>query len=131
MHRLLAHTADVRAEIAAPDFGSLCREAVALVRELLVGTSPVVSKEIRVVPLEGEDEAERFFRFVRELVYLADADGFLPADCAPRNGAVEVSGESFDPSRHGSERQLKAVTRHQYLYRRAQDGLRAELIFDL
>ncbi|HEX4951850.1 MAG TPA: archease [Thermoanaerobaculia bacterium] len=131
MHRLLGHTADLRAELSAPDFATLCAEAVDLVREVLVGPSEVVAREERRVHLEGEEEAERFFRFVRELIYLADVDGFLPSTCSPDDGAVIVSGEPFDPLRHQSERQVKALTRHRYLYERTTEGLRAELIFDL
>ena len=131
MHRLLAHTADLRAELAAPDFAALCAEAVALVRELLVGTSPVVPSVERRVELAGDDEAERFFRFVRELLYLADAERFLPAACAVGTGEVTVAGEPFDSARHRTERQIKALTRHRYLYERDAGGVRAELLFDL
>lgn len=131
VHRLLAHTADLRAELAAPDFAALCEEAVALVRELLVGASPVAPRQRRRVELAGDDDAERFFRFVRELVYLADAERFLPAACAPDGGAVAVEGEPFDPARHRAERQIKALTRHRYRYERDAAGVRAELLFDL
>jgi SHS2 domain-containing protein len=155
MHRLLAHTADLRAELEAADFDALCAEAVALVREILVGECPVLPRVERRVALEGEAESERFFRFVRELVYLADAEGFLPASCVRSDGGFRVAGEPFDPSRHVAERQIKALTRHQFVYgpsvpgsptppgRRAEPrdadrsagrpgaSLRAELIFDL
>jgi SHS2 domain-containing protein len=131
VHRLLAHTADLRAELAAADFAALCGEAAALVRELLVGSSVVAPRERRVVVLAGDDEGERFFRFVRELVYLFDAHRFLPAAVRVSAGAVELAGEPLDAARHVVERQLKAVTRHQYRYERAPDGLRAELVFDL
>lgn len=131
MHRLLAHTADLRAELVAPDFAALCDEAVLLVRELLVGTSPVAPRQQRCIPLLGDDDAERFFRFVRELLYLADADGFLPAACTLGEREVTVAGEPFDPARHVAERQVKALTRHQYVFEPAAGGLRAELIFDL
>ena len=132
MRRLLAHTADLRAELAADGFAGLCREAVALVRELLVGASPVEPRERRRVELDGGDDAERFFRFVRELVYLADAEEFLPASCASADGVVDLTGERFDPARHVVERQIKALTRHRYAFERGADGgLRAELVFDL
>jgi len=127
---LLAHTADLRAELAAADERALYAEAVALVREILVGASPVEEREeLRVAP-EGDDEAERFFRFVRELVYLADAESFLPASVRI-DGGVLLRGERFDPARHVVERQIKAVTRHHFAYRRGAAGLRAELVFDL
>jgi SHS2 domain-containing protein len=132
MWRLLAHTADLRAEVAAASFEALCGQAIDLVRETLVGSSPVGSVERRLVRFEGDDEAERFFRFVRELVYLADAERFLPASGTPADGGFEVSGERFDPARHVAERQVKALTRHRYGYARdAGGGVRAELVFDL
>jgi SHS2 domain-containing protein len=131
MHRLLAHTADLRAELSAPDLAGLCSEAVTLVRELLVGASTVEPRTTQVIRLEGDGDAERFFRFVRELVYLADAGAFLPARCTLGDGEVELAGERFDPARHTAERQLKAVTRHRYRFERGPDGLVAELVFDL
>jgi len=131
MRRLLDHTADLRAELAAPDLAALHAEAAALVREILVGGSPVEPRrELRLEP-EGDDEGERFFRFVRELVYRADAERFLPAAVRFDGAALVVSGETFDPFRHRGERQLKAVTRHRYRFERVAGELRAELVFDL
>ncbi len=135
-HRLLAHTADLRAELEAPDFAALHDEAVALVRELLVGSSPVAIRIARRPEIDGgtaappQPEAERFFRFVRELVYLADAERFLAA-AVTLDGGVTLFGETFDPERHASERQIKAVTRHTYRFEKSERGYRVELLFDL
>lgn len=128
--RLLAHDADLRAELVAADEEELYAEAVALVRELLVGASPVAEREERRVEIGPADEAETFFRFVRELVYLADAESFLPASVRT-DGEVRVRGERFDPERHVAERQLKAVTRHAFRFRRSPGALRVQLVFDL
>lgn len=135
-HRLLDHTADLRAELEASDLAALYDEAVALVRELLVGSSPVVERIARRPETDeetaaaSEPEAERFFRFVRELVYLADAERFLPAGVT-LDGGVTLFGETFDPQRHASERQIKAVTRHAYRFEKNERGYRVELLFDL
>jgi len=132
MYRLLAHTADLRAELTAPDAPSLAREAARLIRELLVGESPVAAREERRIALPAGDDAERFFRYVRELVYLADAERFLPADAEATANGMLVRGERFDPGWHVAERQIKALTRHHYVYERATGGgLRVELVFDL
>ncbi|MCB1009975.1 MAG: archease [Acidobacteria bacterium] len=127
---LLAHTADLRAELSAADERALYAEAVALVRELLVGASPVEEREVVRLAPGGDDDAERFFRFVRELVYLADAESFLPASVRLEDG-IRLGGERFDPSRHVVERQIKAVTRHHFEFRSGAEGVRAELVFDL
>lgn len=134
MHRLLAHTADLRAELTAADLAGLYVEAAALVRELLVGDSAVEPREERRFALDALDrggESERFFRFVRELVYLADAEQFLPARAAVEGGDAIVAGERFDAARHRVERQIKAVTRHQFRCEPTAGGWRAEIVFDL
>lgn len=131
MRRLLAHTADLRAELAAPDFAGLVAEGAALVRELLVGDSPVEARLERRLPLAGEDDAERLFRFVRELVYLADAERLVPAAARVEGGAAVVGAEPFDAARHVAQRQIKALTRHGFRIERRPDGLAAEMVFDL
>jgi SHS2 domain-containing protein len=134
MRRLLAHTADLRAELAAPELSGLYAEAAALVRELLVGDCTVEPREERRFELDAfarGDESERFFRFVRELVYLADAEQFLPARASVSSGEVIVAGERFDAGRHRVERQIKAVTRHQFRCEPCAGGWRAEIVFDL
>lgn len=131
MRRLLDHTADLRAEIEAPELAGLHAEAAALVRELLVGASPVAGRVERRLARSGDDEAERFFRFVREMVYLYDAEGFLPASARLEGEEVVLAGEGFDAARHAAERQVKALTRHRFRFERRPSGLRAELVFDL
>jgi SHS2 domain-containing protein len=129
-YRLLPHTADLRAELEAPDRAGLYQTAVDLVREVVAGDSPVESSEQREIAVAGGDERERFFRFVRELIYLYDTEGFLPREVSA-DGTLRVGGERFDPQRHHSERQLKAVTRHGLRLEEDGGGLRAELVFDL
>jgi SHS2 domain-containing protein len=132
-HRYLAHTADLLARVEGADAASLYQAAADLVREILVGRSAVGAVEERRLEAEGEDEAERFFRFVRSLLYLYDSEGFLPARVtdAGRDGAVRVRGELFDAARHASEHQVKALTRHGYRFERSAAGYAAELLFDL
>jgi len=132
-HELLPHTADLRAALWAADLPGLYDQAAEQVRQILVGASPVAPREERLVACAGDDDAERFFRFVRELLYLYDTEAFLPARVvAGGSGAPpRVAGERFDAARHVSERQVKAVTRHGYRFRRSPAGYEAELVFDL
>jgi SHS2 domain-containing protein len=129
-YRLLPHTADLRAVLEAPDRAGLYQAAVDLVREVVAGDSPVGGAEERAIEVDAVDEQERLFRFVRELVYLYDTEGFLAREIAEAD-PLRVRGERFDPERHHSERQLKAVTRHGLRLERDGGGLRAEMVFDL
>jgi SHS2 domain-containing protein len=126
----LPHTADLRARLEAPDLAGLYQTAADLVRDILVGESEVAAREARALELGGGDEEERFHRFVRELVYLYDTEGFLPLE-VELDASARVRGETFDDERHASERQIKAVTRHNYRFAQGADGYAAELVFDL
>jgi len=129
-YRILPHTADWRAELEARDLDGLYQSAVDWVRETVVGSSPVEAREVRTLDPSGEDDEERFFRFVRELVFLYDAEGFLPAR-VERGVPLVLLGDRFDPMRHASERPVKALTRHGYLFEHTPEGFLAELILDL
>lgn len=130
-HRYLPHTADLRAEVTAADAAGLYQSGADLLREVFVGSSPVAAAEARVLDLRaaGSDE-ERFFDFLRELLFLYETEGFLAA-VVELGPPLRVLGERFDPARHVPERQVKAVTRHGYRLTRDGDRLRAEILFDL
>jgi SHS2 domain-containing protein len=85
-YRYLAHTADLRAALDGTDLASLYQSAADLVHEILVGSSVVASGEERCLAVEGADDGERFFRFVRGLLFLYDSECFLPARVAGAGG---------------------------------------------
>ncbi|MFQ5459766.1 MAG: archease [Anaerolineae bacterium] len=127
-YRLLDHTADLRAEVTAPSEDGLYQAGVDLVRGILVGDSAVRASESRRMELAAGEAAERFFCFLRELVYMYDAESFLAAVAA--DGGRKVIGETFDPGRHRSFHQLKAVTRHGFQFDGRPGCWRAEVVFD-
>jgi SHS2 domain-containing protein len=115
--------------IVAQDLADVYRAATALVREILVGESVVEPREYRALDHLGEDAAEALFRYLRELLYLYDCDGFLAAEVVGLGEGVR--GELFDPARHEPAHQVKAVTRHLYELEGGPDGYRAHVVFDL
>jgi len=100
-------------------------------RRHLVPCVGVEPRRTRRIDLVGADDGERLFRYLRELVYLADAEGFLPAAVTLDDAAAAVAGERFDAARHVAQRQLKALTRHQFALDRDDHGYRCRMVFDL
>ncbi len=130
---LLSHTADLKARLDAPDATGLARAAADLARSILIESGEVRADERRALPIERWlPEDERFFRFLRELFFLADVEGFLPATAEPDDEGWIVHGERFDPKRHRPRYQVKALTRHGYVFDCEEDApCHAELVFDL
>lgn len=125
--RFIPHTADVAVELIAADEAGLREAGVEALRELLVGESPVRALAERPIEPRGADAAERLVNFLREVLYLYDAERFVPA----RAGPAGVFGEPFDPARHRAEPEVKAVTFHGAEVRLEPSGLRATIIFDV
>jgi SHS2 domain-containing protein len=129
-YKVLDHTADMSVLIKAPDRTSLWSDAVKLIRQMAVGDSPVGGDTRREIKVPAAAESERFFRFVRELIYLYDTEGFIPQRLLDRRVPL-VCGEIFDPLRHKPQHQAKAVTRHRFRYDKTEAGYEVEMVFDL
>ncbi len=129
----LSHTGDLALRITAPTVSLLFQEGARGVRELLVDQSAVRPLERRALVLGGENEGDRFFEFLRELLFVYDTERFLVATVvtAELGSSLAVVGEPFDPLRHQSERQLKAVTRHGYLFENRGGEWVVEVVFDV
>ncbi len=136
-YRHLPHTADLRIEITANRRAGLFEDATQLIAELVAGTSPVGRTSAKRIEVQGHDTAELLLNYLRELLFFFATEQFVPRELelnelARAKLAGTVHGEPFDPSRHETQPEVKAVTRHQ-LAAEAIDsgGWRAEIVFDL
>ncbi|HXV87339.1 MAG TPA: archease [Gemmatimonadales bacterium] len=139
-YRWLPHTADLLAHIASPTFQGILEDAALVVRDLLVGGSPVISRETRHIDARGPDRAELLFAFLRGLLEQYYLDRFVPERAVPGQVVQDdggyrlrtaVTGERFDPSRHAAQPEVKAVTRHALRVERCPDGWIGEVVFDV
>lgn len=135
-HRFLPHTADIKVAFETDTLEALLVEATKVMRGLLAGTSPVEPREERLVELECSDRAELFLAYLKELLYLFAAHGFLVAaveiDSVDQTKLVaRVRGEGLDAKRHEHQPEVKAVTRHDLVVERRGDSWYAEVVFDV
>ncbi len=135
-HRFLPHTADIKVAFETDTLEALLVEATEVMRGLLAGTSPVELREERLVELECSDATELFLAYLKELLYLFAAHGFLVAaveiDSVDETKLVaRVRGEGLDAKRHEHQPEVKAVTRHDLAVERRGDSWYAEVVFDV
>lgn len=139
-HRFLAHTADIRVEIEGPTLRGLLEDLVDVLRLLTAGDRPVQLRTAREISLEASDPPEMLLAFAREVLDAFQLDGFVPARVeldtlsqppGPLALRGRLVGEPFDPARHETQPEVKALTRHGLLAERSGDGWRAELLFDV
>ena len=135
-YRFLPHTADVRVAIEAETFAAVVMDAVLALRSLLVGTSGVGATVTRPVAIAGEDAAETLLMLLREVLFAFETEGLAPralrvTTADPTLVAGHLEGEAFDPTKHETQPEVKAVTRHGLTVREERGRWHAELVFDL
>lgn len=139
-YRFLPHTADVLVCIEAPTFRGLLEDLVQVLRELVAGDRPVQPRAARVIALQASDPPELLLALSREILDAFQLEAFVPARLEldvlaqppePPSLRGRVIGERFDPSRHETQPEIKATTRHGLVAERTAQGWRAELLFDV
>lgn len=117
-YRLLPHTADVAIAAWGPSVADAFAEAVRGVLAVTFDPRRVRCLEERPVEIHGDDLTQLLVALLQEVVYLIDAEGFLPA-CASvqiseRGLQAHLQGERYDPERHRRVGPMvKAITYHQ------------------
>jgi SHS2 domain-containing protein len=127
MYTWIEHTAELELEVRASDEADVFADAVAAFAELLGdGSGEPVMREIEVA---AADKGGQLVELLEELVYLADAQGFVPErlaqiDLVRRHAAIE--------GHHGTPAPLvKAVTYHRLEFRHDGDAWLARVVLDV
>ena len=125
------HTGELELSIDAPTEAAVFADALAAYAEL-VSDDGSPDREQRKIELRSDDRAALLAEWLEELVYLADAQRFVPEHPA----ALELEGERLravvrghigDPSPL-----VKAVTRHRLSFESdGSGGWRARVVLDV
>jgi len=133
--RLLPHTADLRVEVRAADFPSLCAASVEALFSLLTDRRKVRRAERRTLDSGSGDPEERLLSILRQALLLFSLDRFLVRDAGAimQSGIVSltVRGESVDDARHSAYREIKAVTAHALTVEGGPSGFTARFVVDV
>lgn len=133
--RLLPHTADLRVEVRAADFPSLCAASVEALFSLLTDRRKVRRAERRTLDSCSGDPEERLLSILRRALLLFSLDRFLVRDAGAimKSGIVSltVRGEPVDDARHCAFREIKAVTAHALTVEEGPSGFTARFVVDV
>ena len=130
------HTADVGVEARSPTLGGVFETAAGAVFDLLVDRRTVGLETERGVSVRGADLEEVMVRWLSELLYLHDAEGLLFCEfvvtgvSAARLDGI-ARGEKYDPARHQTKCEVKAVTYHEISVCEVGGQWRARIIVDV
>jgi SHS2 domain-containing protein len=136
MFETFDHTADLGLRVRAADLDTLFAEAAeALFSTIIENLDEAKRTERTVVNLTGADRELLLFDWLRELLYLFDAEhrvfAAFEAKVAADGLTATAWGEPLDPERHSLGHEVKAITYHGLLVEETSDGWLAEFIVDI
>ncbi len=132
-YKYLPHTADQYIEA----YGSTLEEAfenVALGMEnmMVQGIEPKVKVEFEV---QGKDEKELLYNFLDKLLFYKDTENlfFSKFKVKIEKNKLHATcfGESFDPSKHTSDIEVKAVTYHDLVIKKGDNNFIVKVLVDI
>ncbi len=116
--RILEHPADVGLEVWGPDLPEVFRQAALGLTSIIVDPESVENHDRRTLSISGSDIENLMVRWLSEILYLYDGEGFLVSDVAVlrlSDSGMEatVKGEKVEAGSHQFRTDVKAVTYHQ------------------
>ncbi len=136
-HEIMEHTADVGLRVFGENLKELFANAADGLFALIVEDLGTIQHERAVsLTVNAQDVEELFADWLRELLYLCNAERWLFSkfevlDIDSKRLKARCFGEPYDASRHAWEMEIKAVTLHRLRVEKAEDGWRAQVIFDI
>lgn len=105
-------------EVWGPDLPEVFRQAALGLTSIIVDPASVGDRERRTLSITGSDIDNLLVRWLSEILYVYDGDGFLVSDVEIRSlhdSALEATlkGERVDAGNHQFRMDVKAVTYHQ------------------
>jgi SHS2 domain-containing protein len=133
--RILEHPADVGIEVYGQSLAEMFENAAEGLLSLIVDRTSIQTTQRRRIAIHSVDVENLLVRWLNELLYLYDAEGFLVAKAQIEKISETslrgfVFGEKYDDSRHELKQDVKAVTYHQLEVKKEQNW-RARIFFDV
>lgn len=130
------HTADMGMRAYGLDLGELFTHSALGMFSLITSLDQFKPSDALDVLLEAENVEELLWKWLRELHYLFSTQKivFKEFEYKELNEKMVWAtgwGEYFDPGKHTSEREVKAVTHHGFQVAKNEKGWKAEVIFDI
>ena len=136
MYETFEHTADLGLRVRAADLDSLFADAGRGLFSLMVANLDAVGLVEEVsLGVVGDELDYLLFDWLNELLYIFETRRLVQVEFHVHvsDGGVQATarGEPFDPSRHQSEHEVKAITYHELKVANEDSDWIAEVIVDI
>ncbi len=115
-YRLIDHTADMMVKAFGDTLEECFANAAYALFDQTVDLSNIGTAEETDIRVSGEDDEDRLFSFLAEMLFIEDADNLILKEFQVSFDGDDVvchaKGETLDRSKHRIKSEVKAVTYH-------------------
>lgn len=140
-YEVIEHTADIGLKLWGKDLPSLFRDAAEGFFDLVTDLSliqrsqPVFCHEVEM-NFQEDNAEDLFMHWLQELLFVFSVRHFVLTEyvfvsLTPMMLKLKARALQFDPKRHVSRHEIKAVTHHRFRVAKVRGGWEAEVIFDI
>lgn len=128
----LEHTADIKIRVRGKSLNELFENAVTAFSHYIAYGKKIPSKKINLIKLDGSDIESLLSKFLDELIFLVDSEGFLPS-----SAEVSLEGLSLQAKVHGDSvknqkiNQVKAATYAEMYVKKTAKEWEAQFVLDV
>ncbi len=128
----LDHTADIKIQINGSTLNEIFENTVRAVAHYINSGSPITSKKGKVIEVQGTDTHSLLANFIDELLYLIDAEHFVPAKASVLLRGNNLKAEVFgDDTKNYHLTHIKAATFAEMEIVKKKSGWEAIVVLDV
>ena len=132
-YEVLEHTADVMVRCTGRDLEECFENAAYAMFDQIVDASRIENSVERIIRLSAEDDEERLYSFLSELLFIMDCESLVfdsfKVSFEGNDVICVAKGELLDVKKHHAKAEIKAVTYHMLSVNREEPSV--TVIFDV
>ena len=132
-YEVLEHAADVMVRCTGKDLEECFENAAYAMFDQIVDASRIDDSTERIVRVSAEDDEERLYSFLSELLYVMDCESLVfdsfKVSFEGNDVVCTAKGEPLDVKKHHAKAEIKAVTYHMLSVNRKEPSV--TVIFDV
>ncbi len=118
--KILDHPADVGFEAYGSTLAEAFESSATALISLIVEWESVEEHDEKIMIVNASDREQLLVKFLSEIIYLFDGEGFVAkrasiSEMDERSLSANIKGERFDPKKHRTKLDVKAITYHQLM----------------
>jgi len=135
-YRITKHQTELAVRISGSSQADLFANSALALFDVMTDPTTIEAKERIPLEIEGSDRDDLMVNWMRELLYLYQASGYLLKEfkiSQVKDTIVkaEVCGEKIDPDRHEIKLEIAAVASHKSRMQKTGNQWIAQVIFEL